>query len=152
MKYLLAFFVLLIACKPASIMSKIQDKEPIIVLKKTSCKGKCPEYEVAIYKEGVAVLKGVKNFKYIGSYSKNIDKEKINFLIAEFEKADFFSFNDKYTSQKTDLPTTFITFSNKGNSKKIMDYSDAPKELNYLEKLIEEIANEDGWQLIEKSK
>ena len=43
--------------------------------------------------------------------------------------------DDKYTSSITDLPTTYIKIKNK----KVIDYSNAPKELKDLEKLIDDI-------------
>lgn len=144
MKYLIIILALL-GCQSTFKIADIQNKEPIIILKKTSCKGKCPEYEICVYKEGYVTLKGIKNFELIGDFYKKMDKKQIDFFINQFDKANFFEFKDKYLSKKTDLPTTFLTFNYNGKSKKIMDYSDAPKELKELEKLIENISKEQDW-------
>ena len=119
--------------------------KPMITLQKTSCYGKCPVYTMEIYETGVIKLNGVKNLDKIGTYCKTITNKDVEGLRKAFTDAKFFDFKDEYTSKKTDLPTTYISFENTGKFKKIRDYSDAPEELRKLEKLIENIVNSEGW-------
>lgn len=122
------------------------DSKPIITFQKTSCYGKCPVYSLEIFANGKIKFKGEKNIDKIGNYNKTISKKEIEKLKESFISAGFFDLKDEYTSKKTDLPTTFIAFENKGQYKKIKDYSDAPEVLNNLEKMIEDIVNAEGWE------
>ena len=51
----------------------------------------------------------------------------------------------------TDLPSTYISFTHKGQTKKIRDYYGAPDKLTELEDLLNKIAlKKDGWKKIEE--
>ncbi|MFC2137728.1 DUF6438 domain-containing protein [Bacteroidota bacterium] len=145
MKYIPLIFLFTLACKSSFNITNIESKEPLIILEKTSCRGKCPVYKASFYDEGVIILNAKENFKYIGKHYKKIEKAEMKELVGDFVKADFFSFEDKYTSRKTDLPTTFVTFNYEGKSKRILDYSDAPRELNELENKLKTIIEGDDW-------
>ncbi len=126
--------------------TKINTNKPMITLQKTSCYGKCPVYIIEIYENGIIKLNGIKNLDKIGFYTKSITQQEVESLRKEFLNANFFDFMDEYTSKKTDLPTTYISFEHEGKFKKIKDYSDAPEELRKLERLIENIVNSEGWK------
>lgn len=110
-------------------------------MQKTTCRGFCPVYTISIFHNGKVTYHGERNVDKTGDYKKKISKKKVKKLIAQFEKYNFWNFQDQYVSRATDLPTTFISFTHKGKSKKIEDYWDAPKELKELEKMVEEVAN-----------
>ncbi|MFK5854770.1 MAG: DUF6438 domain-containing protein [Bacteroidota bacterium] len=119
---------------------------PIIKFEKTSCFGSCPVYSLSIFENGLVILDGIKNIDYIGSFKKQLSRKEINEIIAKFNDANFFNFDDEYTSRITDLPTTYISYNYNGKHKKIKDYSGAPKKLKELEKIILQIVNEEGWE------
>ena len=148
------FFVLLIALSSTACTShkakKQQNLKPIITFQKTACFGKCPVYSLEIFADGKIKYKGEKNTDKIGEYVKSLSKDEIKSLKESFISADFFSFKDEYTSKKTDLPTTYISFENEGKYKKVKDYSDAPEPLKNLERMIEKIVASDGWEKIQK--
>jgi len=137
-----------ISCKSTK---KISEKTDYIVFtfRKTECKGKCPAYYIEIYKSGKIIFEGTKNVSKIGKYNKQIAKKEVENLISEFEKANFFSFENEYTSLITDLPTTYLSFTNNGKTKQIRDYHGSPKELKDLEDKIETFANGDNWTKID---
>lgn len=142
---LLAIVMILFACKT---QSKTQSKTDsiIITLAKKSGRGISPEYSLQIYNSGKVIFEGIKNTEKIGKYQKQLDKKAIKTLKKTFIDAKFFDFEDEYTSRILDLPTTYISFSENNKTKKIRDYHNAPKELKKLEKLIENIAEEeDNW-------
>ncbi len=135
-------------CKHTNKSDK-SNNSPIITFQKTACYGKCPVYSLEIFENGLIKFIGEKNIDKIGKYKKTISKKEIKELINSFVNVNFFDFKDEYTSKKTDLPTTYISFSYNGNYKKIRDYSDAPKELRKLEKSIEDIVKFENWEKIE---
>lgn len=117
-----------------------------IIYSKTACYGKCPVYTMTINGDGSVVFEGKENIDKIGKYSLQLTAGEMDSLISAFEESRFFELNDRYYEDYTDLPTTFITFTHKSRTKKIVDYYGAPKRLKILESKIEEIVKKDGWK------
>ena len=125
-------------CKPKLVMS----------IKHTPCFGKCPDYELQIYSNGLVYYDGGRFSARLGKMHKKITKKEVKDLVEKFNNAKFFEFNDKYTAQVTDMPTTYISFYDHGKSKTITDYYDAPPALRHLEMLLNAYAdNDEGWIL-----
>lgn len=116
-----------------------------IEMTKTACFGACPDYDISIDGNGIALFEGRQHAPRKGSYQLNIGQEKAKTIFDAFQNANFWAFEDEYTSNISDLPTTFLTFSHDGKSKKIKDYYGSPDELKALEKMLEELVDEDGW-------
>lgn len=113
------------------------DNSPLISLEKTRCFGTCPVYTLEIYEDGAAVLIGKENFDKIGEYRAALSKKQVKELVKEFRAKDFFGFEDNYTSSVSDLPTTYLSFTDKGKTKKITNYDQAPESLKELEAKVE---------------
>ena len=145
---ILAFLTAFSSCKTTK-NTKSESDYVVFSLIKTACYGKCPVYKMEIYKSGKIMFEGKKNTAKIGNYRKEISINEIENLIADFEKAKFFDFEDEYTASITDLPTTYISFSNGESIKKVRDYHGSPRELKELENKLENIANSDNWTKIE---
>ena len=143
--HLLFAFVLLFAfCDPPDPYH--YDVSCFIELKKDPCFGFCPVYSIKIDGKGNANYNGDKNVSKVGAWNQVLSPEVTNELFSAFETADFWQFEDEYTAQVTDLPTTWVTFSNGEKSKTIKDYWGAPDTLKALEAMVEEIAeSDDGW-------
>jgi len=126
---------------------KINEKSDYVVFtfRKTECKGKCPAYYMEIFSNGKVTFVGTKNVEKIGKYIKQIEIREVENLISQFENAKFNKFENEYTSLITDLPTTYISFTNNDTTKTIRDYYGAPQELKNLEFLLENIVNSDNW-------
>lgn len=121
-----------------------------LTLEKTSCKGQCPIFSLAIFEDGNVTYTGIKNVDRIGKYRKTISRSSVRDLKKTFVNSDFFSFDNEYTSKITDLPTTYISFTDKGQTKRIRDYSGAPQKIKDLEKVIEKIIESTvGWEKVE---
>lgn len=122
----------------------------VFTLKKTTCRGRCPVYKMDIFSSGKVLFEGKKYVEKTGKFEKKILKKEVEILEKKFLNANFFDFKDEYTSGKTDLPNTYISFNYKEKSKRIRDYDNAPKELKNLEKLLEEIANSKDWKKVQE--
>jgi hypothetical protein len=70
-------------------------------------------------------------------------------LVAEFEKAGYFRFKDRYSAYHiTDMPTAVASVQVGGRVKRIEHYHgdwSAPKILSDLEKKIDEVAGSKPW-------
>jgi len=123
-------------------------KSAIISLERSGCLGPCPVYKITIYGSGKVVYKGEKFVKVVGERTITVDREKIEKLLADFEKSGYFSLEDKYEGGPTDATSaiTSITLSNK--KKTINDYHASPNSpaiLRDLENQIDAVVNSGQW-------
>jgi len=148
MKYLsLIFFtaiLFLVSCGESNPYA-----DSVIEMNTTPCFGACPEYDITIKGDGTATYVGKRHAPRAGEYTKQLPVEETRALFDAFAAVDFFAFEEKYTSNISDLSTTFISFSHNGQSKKIEDYYGAPDELDKLENRVEAIAKSEGWKKAE---
>ena len=153
MKILLKVTViaLLISCqtnkqmKSADSGSSSQDKSLVISMKKTMCYGKCPVYEIEIYDDLTVLFSGEKNVDLIGVYTASIDDSIYDSLVKKFNDANFFTFQKEYKKAVSDLPTTYLFFSDGAKSMKVKDYYGAPDSLKALEKSVADLIPELEW-------
>ena len=136
--YLLVVAVLFAACDPYHF-----DEAAFIELKKDPCFGVCPVYSFKVDGKGKATFSGTRNVTKQGEWTRQLGPGATNALFTAFEQSNFAQFQDEYTAQVTDLPTTWVTFSNGTLSKTIKDYYGSPEALKNLEKMVEPIAEED---------
>ncbi len=142
MKKALFFFAIAIlttACNPYHF-----DGSTSIMLKKDPCFGVCPVYTFMVDGTGKASFIGVRNVAKMGSWNRQLPPEATNALFEAFEASSFQQFQDEYTAQVTDLPTTWVTYKTSTYEKTIKDYFGAPEALKNLEKMVETIAEEDA--------
>lgn len=107
--------------------------------------GTCPEYEMMIFEDRTVTIDAKQHLPINGNYKSELSKEVFQALIEKFENSNFFEFEDRYTSNITDFPTTYITYRNDEKAKKIMDYHGAPQELKELENELHDLIDQLEW-------
>ena len=153
MRYLFTYMLLLflMSCqtsKKGLDASTVKNNGLVISMKKTICYGTCPAYEIKIYDNLKVSLKGEKYLDLIGSFEAKISKSRLSELSQMFSEANFFEFENKYYKAFSDLPTTYILFSQDGQSKEIMDYYGAPEVLKKLEEEVAMLLDELDWKKV----
>ncbi|MES2519060.1 MAG: DUF6438 domain-containing protein [Bacteroidota bacterium] len=140
---LLLFLSVFVGCKNQQKLNRQTEinghkstPKEVFYLETTRCYGTCPAYKVAIFDNDSLVYEGIKFVKKEGIMTKKLPKGTVKGLIEQFRGASFFKFQNQYTANISDFPTTYISFSDQGKTKKIMDYHNAPESLKKLEKLI----------------
>jgi Domain of unknown function (DUF6438) len=126
-----------------SLSTKSSGSAIIFTLEKTACYGTCPIFKVIVFDNDSLVFDGEEYVKKKGQYSKSLSKGTVAKLIKQFNEVNFFQYKDTYTENITDLPTTYISFSDGGKTKKIKDYVGSPESLKNLEKLIVNLVSEE---------
>ena len=125
-----------------------------ITLARTSCFGACPVYSVSVDAKGTVTYEGKKFVRVTGHQSDQIPVSQVAALAATVERIRFFELNDEYrvirnadgtTSMVTDLPTTLVTVTIGGRTKRIEDYFGAPDSLKQFEAQIDEAARTKRW-------
>lgn len=122
-------------------------KSMAITLERTNCKAQCPWYKLSISGNGTADYEGVTNVKVVGYYRTSLSEEKIEQLVSEVQKVDYFSLSDNYTEHViADAPFVLTSVTMGGKTKTINHYTgdtNAPAKLVEFENSIDEILNTD---------
>lgn len=124
-------------------------EETEIEMRTTACFGRCPVYTIKINGQGGASFNGKMFTEKEGRHTKRFAAGEVNALIREFEKADFWSFENEYTAEVTDLPTTYLIFKHDGQQKKIKMYYGYPDKLKELAGYVEKAAESEGWEKVD---
>ncbi len=131
-------------------------------IKTTACFGKCPIYNLTIQPNGKTIFEGIQDTKVKGKAESNLTQEKMNALIDEIDKADFFSFKVSYEYDSgncpvffSDAPSIVISVALRGKEKTISHnygceetggkYKIFPQQLYNLENKINEIVETKRW-------
>jgi hypothetical protein len=120
-------------------------KDVVITLERTVCYGTCPSYFLRINGDGSVFYEGRDFVKVKGEVESTISQEDLRKLIVAFYEIDYFSLEDEYTANITDMPTTITSITIGGKSKRVVNYYGAPEKLIRLEKLIDSLTNSIRW-------
>jgi len=140
-------------------------KDTVITLERSQCFGTCPSYKLTVYGDGRVVYEGRKFVKVEGTVNDTVTQEQLKQLVAEFERADYFSLRDSYSDARdgcpaywTDNPSANTSLELGGKKKTIWHYYGCtekdspglgigvyPKKLYELESKIDEIVNTARW-------
>ncbi len=145
----LAALLVLALVAPLVTPAAAQGAEVAVTLERGVCFGTCPAYRVTIYTDGTVVYEGERFVTVEGEQTSTIEPELVQQLIAGFEAAGYFEWDDEYTEMTvTDLPTVTTSVTRNGETKQITRYagdSHAPLALPYLETWIDMVASTAQW-------
>lgn len=134
------------SCKEKGTSNYRYKAESVIEMRTTPCYGRCPVYSVSIDGLGMANYEGKRFVDREGKHKKQFNAQETNDIFKTFEELDLWKYKDEYVGDVTDLPTTYLTFTHNGKTKKIRMYYDVPAELRALAKQVEEMTKTEGWQ------
>ena len=121
----------------------------MIHLQRTSCFGECPIYTVTIDARGTVTYDGDRFVRAVGRQTARIAPSFVATLLASAERIHFFDLRDAYRAIEnpdgsvmmvSDLPTTFVTITVNGRTKRVEDDVGAPDGLAQFEREIDEAA------------
>jgi hypothetical protein len=93
-----------------------------VVLERTACLGTCPVYTVKIDGSGLVEYVGTFNVATRGSRTTRIDPDSVKNLLSSFDAVNFLDLRDNYAEGCTDMPTTIISISFDGKTKRVSNY------------------------------
>lgn len=129
--------ILLLSLYPLT-TQETNKKNIVISLERTACYGTCPIYKIEIYTDNSGVYYGERFVAKIGKYNFKLTTHEISNILTKANEIGFYKMRNEYSDAISDLPTTYIYI----KDKRIKDYFGAPEELKELEKLIDEITQE----------
>jgi hypothetical protein len=128
-----------------------KDTQLIFTYEQTACFGQCPVFKLEIHENGYVKYEGIAFVSKEGKYTKQISQKQVEELVELFLAANFFEFEDEYTSPVQDFPTYYFGFTHDGKNKKIKDYHGTPEALKALRKpFIDLVKEEEGWKEVKK--
>jgi hypothetical protein len=126
----------------------------VIKLERTPCFGSCPVYSVSIDAKGNVTYEGKKFVRVAGRRTDRVPVSAVAALLGTADHIGFFDLREFYRSVRnadgsetivTDLPTTFVTITRAGRTKRVEDYYGAPEGLKALQQQIDETARTTRW-------
>ncbi len=164
------FFVCLLAICGNSVLQTENTNQPqqkenaelSLKMERTGCFGTCPTYKLNVQSNGNVLFEGIEYTNIKGKAEGSIDEIKMEKLIAEIDKANFFSLKDSYTnvsdncpSYGTDQSTVTLYIKVKDKEKTIIhnlgcieigrNWKVFPEQLYTLENKIDEIVETKRW-------
>jgi len=117
----------------------------LIKLERTACYGSCPVYSLTIDAKGTVSFSSTRADGKAVQHTDRVAISEVAAVLATARRIGFFEMRDSYRAMITDLPTTFVTITADGQTKRIEDYFSAPRELKELENLIDEVGRTQRW-------
>ena len=115
-----------------------------ISMRRTPCFGKCPTYEIELYKGGLVKYTGLSETKYTGTYEKNMKPEVVDEIFAAFEQHRVDTCSEEYPMLIPDLPGIRYKLVFNGTEKEIRNAQFGPEFLQSLTTKIDNRIGEPG--------
>lgn len=99
-------------------------------IKKTSCYGVCPVFEIKVFSNGLVLYDGKKHTPRLGLHEAYLLKSEIDELIAQADTIHFFQLASAYPLEGKsliDLPSTIIYLKKESLEKEIINNYGAPE-------------------------
>lgn len=130
--------------KPSSDMH-----DTLLLYKKTPCFGACPVFTLTVMMDGKAYLMGQKNMQYIGGYSAEWNTDVLKTLDEKMKAIQFYNLPRVFDNpQVTDLPSTFIGYTQGQNLHTIKCRYQTPQNLKDLSVWLDAEMEKTKWNLI----
>jgi hypothetical protein len=91
-------------------------------LERTTCYGWCPSYTITIDGRGTVRYHGRDYVQNVGDLEGHIGEQAARRLLDLFEAAHFSELADEYVQSVTDCPSTYLTLSRAGRTKRVKNY------------------------------
>lgn len=135
--------------KEISNNKSFSDDEVIMYLAKGVCFGRCPTYQLSIYGNGKAAFNGERFTDKLGKYEKQLDNQTFSSLKQAFASSNFETFERSFVSRLPDLPLVTLGYKSADTLQLSAGKERRPEGHEALEALLNDVAESDGWELIE---
>ncbi len=121
-------------------------KDFLLQMERSPCRGNCPAYVLTVDASGKVSYEGKRSVKNIGKYKKTLPTTKLKEIVAAMNASNYFSFSEKYDNENiADAVTWTISYTNRGQTRQVIDRYGAPESLKNLQEKLEKIIGEDGY-------
>lgn len=116
-----------------------------MTFERTPCFGKCPAFRVMLYRSGYATYEGTQFSEHMGMHSGFMTVDEMDEILEEAERIDFFSLEETYDAQVTDLPSMIIEIKTTAKSHKTRARVGTPAALKEFGKYLDNKVNAVVW-------
>ncbi len=124
------------------------DSKITITLRRTGCYGTCASYTVKVGPDGI-VFDGDGYVVAYGKHTDSVKEDEVRKFAEKFVTGDFYSMDDSYRENATDLPTYVVSIEIDGHKKEVEDYAGRsagmPEVVTELEQEVDEFARTARW-------
>jgi hypothetical protein len=113
--------------------------------------GQFPVYKITLYSDNTAKLEAIQNLKLdAGNYNATVSQKIIDAFLEKATSMNFFSLNEKYDGNATDLPLRSVTIADAktGKTKTVQFSQNFPPGLKELETMFDNLIEELTWEKI----
>ncbi len=121
----------------------------IASMQRTSCYGKCPEFEAKVFGNGLVLYDGKAHVAREGLYEAYVLQAQIDSLMSQAEQLSYFDMAQKYPKSgyiMGELPSTITYVKQGAKEHKITNNHNAPKSLQKYEAYFETLLDELDWR------
>ena len=121
-----------------------------VLMHRTACFGRCPEYSIEIGSDGNTIYTGMRFTADTGAFQKKIDVAKAQDIFKQFDTYHVDTCRNVYYNRVEDLPGINLTIKYKDSTKTIRNANFGPGFLRQLATSIDEAGKktDDSWQKI----
>ncbi|MEQ6123093.1 DUF6438 domain-containing protein [Pseudotenacibaculum sp. MALMAid0570] len=135
MKKIITLFVFALILNVSCNSAKQNSSEPYIQLTKKRCFGKCPVYDLFIYRDGLVKYNGIDHVSKKGRHQFKISKDKLVEIESLLLNSGLESLKDP-EKRTRDLPVTHLSFQHKTV---LFQGNDMPEKIKKVIKAIESL-------------
>lgn len=150
----LQILALLIVLVTSAISVNAQEANAAITLERTACNGVCPVYTLTILEDGTVTYNGTEHVAITGEQTSEIPAETVEQIVAAFDEAGYFDWNESYEEVTiTDQATVTTSVTRNGETHRIVRYVgdfSAPLALAYLENWVDEVTSSSMWTGVQR--
>jgi hypothetical protein len=127
------------------IEQQITKPSELIYFSRGICYGKCPEFELRIFDNGLALLHGKSNLSHIGMFEYHLSDTEMKELNSILNETDFQSMDDEYSAQIADVPSVGFKVLKDGVEKQIGGNYQFPEPLLAVFKHLDNYVFSEKW-------
>jgi hypothetical protein len=97
--------------KPATVQASTPPKNatgPVLTFERTPCFGTCPAYSMKVFADGRVAYEGRRGVPMLGAQELKLPVAAVTDMLRQAQEAHFEQFQDRYSQNTTDLPSTII--------------------------------------------
>ncbi|MBM3428263.1 MAG: hypothetical protein FJX95_05725 [Bacteroidetes bacterium] len=123
--------------------------DTLLLYKKTPCFGSCPVFTMTVMMDGTVYLMGKKNMTLLGDYTSEWNADLLNELDHKMAQLQFYQLPRVFDqTQVTDLPSTYIGYTNGNHVQTIKCRYQTPQGLKDLAIWLDQEIEKTKWNLI----
>ena len=106
---------------------------PVLTFERTPCFGTCPAYTMHVFADGRVAYEGRRGVPTIGTKELKLPAAAVTDMLNQAKEARFEQFQDRYSQNTTDLPSTIIAVRQPGGKLKTVVLEEgAPENVRQL--------------------